>query len=56
MSEAQVEGWKKSNKSVYTIKGGKNLYSLMHVGRMSPPDFHNGELPLFGFRGFKSEC
>ncbi len=42
---AQVEGWKKVTKAVHD-KGGKIFLQLWHVGRMSHPDFHNGELPL----------
>jgi N-ethylmaleimide reductase len=42
---AQVEGWKKVTKAVHG-KGGKIFLQLWHVGRMSHPDFHNGELPL----------
>lgn len=44
-SEAQVEGWKKVTKRVHN-KGGKIFIQLWHVGRMSHPYFHNGELPL----------
>ena len=44
-SNAQVEGWKKVTKRVHD-KGGKIFIQLWHVGRMSHPDFHNGELPL----------
>lgn len=44
-SSAQVEGWKKVTKAVHD-KGGKLFLQLWHVGRMSHPDFHNGELPL----------
>lgn len=44
-STAQVEGWKKVTKAVHD-KGGKIFLQLWHVGRMSHPDFHNGELPL----------
>ncbi|WP_036154407.1 alkene reductase [Maribacter forsetii] len=44
-SKEQVEGWKKVTKSVHD-KGGKIFIQLWHVGRMSHPDFHNGELPL----------
>src|SRR5690606_9449053 len=42
---AQVEGWKKITKRVHD-KGGKIFIQLWHVGRVSHPDFHNGELPL----------
>jgi len=44
-SAAQVEGWKKVTRAVHG-KGGKIFLQLWHVGRMSHPDFHNGELPL----------
>ncbi|SFR72359.1 alkene reductase [Maribacter stanieri] len=44
-SKEQVEGWKKVTKEVHD-KGGKIFIQLWHVGRMSHPDFHNGELPL----------
>ncbi|TPV31477.1 alkene reductase [Paucihalobacter ruber] len=44
-SKAQVEGWKLVTKKVHN-KGGKIFIQLWHVGRMSHPDFHNGELPL----------
>ena len=44
-SDEQVEGWKQVTKAVHE-KGGKIFIQLWHVGRMSHPDFHNGELPL----------
>ena len=44
-SQVQVEGWKKVTKAVHD-RGGKIVLQLWHVGRMSHPDFHNGELPL----------
>ncbi|WP_299247774.1 alkene reductase [uncultured Lacinutrix sp.] len=44
-TEAQVEGWKKVTKRVHD-KGGKIFIQLWHVGRISHPDFHNGELPV----------
>jgi len=44
-SAAQVEGWKKITKAVHD-EGGKIFIQLWHVGRMSHPDFHNGELPV----------
>lgn len=44
-SQEQVEGWKKVTKSVHDV-GGKIFIQLWHVGRMSHPDFHNGELPI----------
>ncbi|RCW90656.1 alkene reductase [Winogradskyella arenosi] len=44
-SEAQVEGWKSVTKRVHD-KGGKIFIQLWHVGRISHPDFHDGELPV----------
>lgn len=44
-TEAQVEGWRLVTKAVHD-KGGKIFAQLWHVGRLSHPDFHNGELPL----------
>jgi len=44
-SAAQVVGWKKVTKAVHD-KEGIIFLQLWHVGRMSHPDFHNGELPL----------
>lgn len=44
-SEAQVEGWKEVTKMVHAA-GGTIFIQLWHVGRMSHPDFHNGNLPL----------
>lgn len=44
-SKAQVEGWKKVTDGVHEA-GGKIFCQLWHVGRISHPDFHNGELPL----------
>ena len=44
-NQAQVEGWKNVTKAVHD-KGGKIFIQLWHVGRMSHPDFHNGEKPL----------
>ncbi|MDT8347941.1 MAG: alkene reductase [Flavobacteriaceae bacterium] len=41
----QVEGWKKVTDAVHE-KDGKIFIQLWHVGRMSHPDFHNGEKPL----------
>lgn len=43
-SDAQVEAWKLVTKAVHN-KGGKIFAQLWHVGRLSHPDFHNGELP-----------
>lgn len=44
-TQEQVEGWKLVTKAVHD-KGGKIFAQLWHVGRISHPDFHNGELPL----------
>ncbi len=44
-SAAQVAGWKKVTDSVHAA-GGKIFCQLWHVGRISHPDFHEGELPL----------
>ena len=44
-SKEQVNGWKKVVKKVHD-KGGKIFIQLWHVGRISHPDFHDGELPL----------
>jgi len=44
-SKAQIEGWKLVTRAVHD-KGGHIFIQLWHVGRMSHPDFHNGELPV----------
>lgn len=44
-SKAQVEGWKHVTQKVHA-KGGKIFIQLWHVGRMSHPYFHNGQLPV----------
>ena len=44
-SDAQVAGWKTVTEAVHK-NGGKIFIQLWHVGRMSHPDFHEGELPL----------
>ena len=43
-TDEQVEGWELVTKAVHD-KGGKIFAQLWHVGRLSHPDFHNGELP-----------
>ncbi|WKK85366.1 alkene reductase [Marivirga arenosa] len=43
-TKAQTEGWKEVTKMVHD-EGGKIFLQLWHVGRMSHPDFHNGDLP-----------
>jgi N-ethylmaleimide reductase len=44
-SSAQVAGWKKITEAVHQA-GGKIFAQLWHVGRISHPDFHDGELPV----------
>jgi N-ethylmaleimide reductase len=44
-NELQVAGWKKITEAVHE-KGGHIFLQLWHVGRISHPDFHNGELPV----------
>ncbi|CAM4212684.1 alkene reductase [Gillisia limnaea] len=41
----QLEAWKVVTRKVHDA-GGRIFIQLWHVGRMSHPDFHNGELPL----------
>jgi len=43
-NQAQIEGWKKVTQSVHDA-GGRIFIQLWHVGRISHPDFHDGELP-----------
>jgi len=62
-SEAQVDGWKLVTNAVHKSEG-KIFLQLWYVGRLSHPDFHNGEPPLapsainpkaksFTYKGFK---
>ncbi len=44
-SQEQVDGWKKVTKAVHDA-GGRIFIQLWHVGRISHPDFHDGDLPL----------
>ena len=44
-SQAQIEGWKKVTEEVHK-QGGLIYLQIWHVGRISLPDFHNGELPV----------
>ena len=44
-SNDQVNGWKKVTRAVHE-NDGKIFLQLWHVGRMSHPIFHNGELPV----------
>lgn len=43
-NRSQIAGWKKVTDSVHDA-GGRIFAQLWHVGRISHPDFHNGELP-----------
>lgn len=43
-TKEQTEGWKEVTKMVHEIDG-KIFIQLWHVGRISHPDFHNGDLP-----------
>ena len=42
---SQVHAWKKTTAAVHA-KQGHIFMQLWHVGRISHPDFHNGELPV----------
>ncbi|MBO0360125.1 alkene reductase [Hymenobacter sp. BT186] len=44
-SEEQVAGWKKVTDAVHAA-GGRIFIQLWHVGAISHPFFHNGELPV----------
>lgn len=44
-SDEQTEGWKKIVESVHDA-GGKMVLQLWHVGRVSDPVYHNGDLPV----------
>jgi N-ethylmaleimide reductase len=44
-SDEQVAGWRLVTDAVHAV-GGRIFLQLWHVGRMSHPDFHNGELPV----------
>lgn len=44
-NDAQIKAWKKITEAVHA-KGGRIFMQLWHVGRISHPDFHNGELPV----------
>jgi N-ethylmaleimide reductase len=44
-SPEQVDGWRKVTGAVHQ-SGGKIFLQLWHVGRVSHPDFLNGELPV----------
>src|SRR5687767_13355388 len=42
---AQVAGWKTVTNAVHAA-GGRIFAQLWHVGRVSHPDFHGGQLPI----------
>nr|WP_320119010.1 alkene reductase [uncultured Marinifilum sp.] len=44
-SKDQIDAWKKITKAVHR-KSGKIFIQLWHVGRISHPDFHDGDLPV----------
>lgn len=44
-NDAQMEGWKQVTRAV-NAKGSKMFLQLWHMGRVSHPDFQNGELPV----------
>lgn len=44
-SAEQVAGWRLVTDAVHA-EGGRIFLQLWHVGRMSHPDFHHGELPV----------
>jgi 2,4-dienoyl-CoA reductase-like NADH-dependent reductase (Old Yellow Enzyme family) len=44
-SSEQVEGWKQITRAVHEA-GGRIFLQLWHVGRVSHPDYLNGELPV----------
>jgi N-ethylmaleimide reductase len=44
-SEEQIKGWKRVTDEVHEA-GGRIFAQLWHVGRISHPSFHGGELPV----------
>ncbi|MDN7182299.1 alkene reductase [Caballeronia sp. SEWSISQ10-4 2] len=44
-SPEQVAGWRLATDAVHAA-GGRIFAQIWHVGRMSHPDFHNGQLPV----------
>ena len=44
-NQQQVDGWKQVTDAVHA-KGGHIYIQLWHCGRISHPDFHNGEQPV----------
>ena len=44
-TQDQIDGWKKVTKAVHA-EGGHIFLQLWHVGRVSHPSFHDGNLPV----------
>src|SRR5262249_44478086 len=44
-SAEQVVGWRRITEAVHRA-GGRTFLQLWHVGRISHPDFHGGDLPV----------
>jgi N-ethylmaleimide reductase len=44
-NQQQIEGWQKVTKAVHD-QDGRIFLQIWHVGRISHPDFHQGELPV----------
>ena len=44
-SQAQIDGWKRITDAVHKT-GGRIFLQLWHVGRISHPSFHGGDLPV----------
>ena len=44
-NEQQIDGWQKVTKAVHD-QDGRIFLQIWHVGRISHPDFHQGELPV----------
>ncbi len=44
-SAAQIDGWRRVTEAVHAA-GGRMVLQLWHVGRMSHPVFHGGQLPV----------
>jgi len=44
-NQQQIDGWKQVTEAVHA-KGGRIFVQLWHCGRISHPDFHDGDLPV----------
>lgn len=44
-NQQQIDGWQKVTKAVHD-QDGRIFLQIWHVGRISHPDFHQGELPV----------